>query len=432
MADFNSSLPVRTETAGDLDIFISDATTPTQKLKVNADGSIDTNFASGSAVEITDGVDTLAVNGDGSINAVVTATDLDIRDLSASQDNVAISDGTDTLAIEADGSINVNAAFAAGTKVQLTDGVDDALVSAAGELQTKDDGAIALLTTIDADTSNLDVALSTRASEATLSTVAGDTTSIDGKLVDGNDIGDVTINNAAGASAVNIQDGGNSITIDDGGASLTVDAADLDIRDLTSVSDSVEVLQSTHDDLNANANLQVGDADVANGNPVPMSDAGGSLTVDAVDLDIRDLSDATDSVSIGDGTDTLAVNTDGSINVKISDRSGVEQLDYDTAAAVASAATSNHDYTTTGAFRLEQVHITASSRMKAEIQIETAAASGVFNTAAVLFTSESDLNADWTPQSPPLVASGARVRVIRTNRDNQAQDLYSTITGFNE
>lgn len=45
----------------------------------------------------------------------------------------------------------------------------------------------------------------------------------------GVDIGDVTINNAAGASAVNIQDGGNSITVDgtvsvtDGGGSLTVD-----------------------------------------------------------------------------------------------------------------------------------------------------------------------------------------------------------------
>jgi hypothetical protein len=34
------------------------------------------------------------------------------------------------------------------------------------------------------------------------------------KLVTGTDIGDVTINNASGASAVNIQDGGNSITVD--------------------------------------------------------------------------------------------------------------------------------------------------------------------------------------------------------------------------
>ena len=37
---------------------------------------------------------------------------------------------------------------------------------------------------------------------------------INSKLVNGNDIGDVTVNNGAGASAVNIQDGGNSITVD--------------------------------------------------------------------------------------------------------------------------------------------------------------------------------------------------------------------------
>lgn len=55
----------------------------------------------------------------------------------------------------------------------------------------------------------LDVNLSTRASETTLST-------LNAKFVNGTDIGDVTINNAAGAGAVNIQDGGNSITVDGG------------------------------------------------------------------------------------------------------------------------------------------------------------------------------------------------------------------------
>lgn len=64
-------------------------------------------------VAISDGTDTLAIAADGSIavsavggSFAVTATDLDIRDLSAAQDNIAISDGTDTLAINADGSIN--------------------------------------------------------------------------------------------------------------------------------------------------------------------------------------------------------------------------------------------------------------------------------------------------------------------------------------
>ena len=208
MSDFNSSLPIRTENAGDAIVKIADATIPAQQLAVEADGSINVNasFAPGTEVKITDGTDTVEVNADGSLNVVATATDLDIRDL-------------------------------------------------------------------------------------------------------------------------------------------------------TSVSDSVEVLQSTHDDLNANANLQVGNADVANGNPVPVSDADGSLTVDATDLDIRDLAFATDSVDvsgsevsldattlaalenitvsatdldirdlthasdsvkIGDGTDFLAINTDGSINVVVS------------------------------------------------------------------------------------------------------------------
>lgn len=48
------------------------------------------------SVKVGDGTDFLAVNGDGSINAVVTATDLDIRDLSQATDSVSawMFDGT--------------------------------------------------------------------------------------------------------------------------------------------------------------------------------------------------------------------------------------------------------------------------------------------------------------------------------------------------
>lgn len=55
---------------------------------------------------------------------------------------------------------------------------------------------------------------------AVLDTIDAVLDTINAKLVTGTDIGDVTINNASGASAVNIQDGGNSITVD---GSLTVD-----------------------------------------------------------------------------------------------------------------------------------------------------------------------------------------------------------------
>lgn len=47
---------------------------------------------------------------------------------------------------------------------------------------------------------------------------------INAKMVTGTDIGDVTINNASGASAVNIQDGGNTITVD-GTVSITANSA---------------------------------------------------------------------------------------------------------------------------------------------------------------------------------------------------------------
>lgn len=78
--------------------------------------------------------------------------------------------------------------------------------------------------TLEAIDSTLDVSLSTRASESTLS-------AINTKFTNGTDIGDVTINNAAGASAVNIQDGGNSITVD--GTIAATQSGPWDIRDVT-------------------------------------------------------------------------------------------------------------------------------------------------------------------------------------------------------
>lgn len=45
--------------------------------------------------------------------------------------------------------------------------------------------------------------------------------------------------------------------------------------------------------------------------------ANASIVVTATDLDIRDLTHVSDSVKIGDGTDFLAVNADGSINVQV-------------------------------------------------------------------------------------------------------------------
>jgi hypothetical protein len=111
---------------------------------------------------------------------------------------------------------------------------------------------------------------------------------------------------ADGSNYVNLQDKdgtGISSTLNSGKQSLDVNVTSAIDISLDAASDSVEVKQASHDDLNANANLQVGDADVSNSNPVPISDGGGVITVDgsvtvsATDLDIRNLSSGQDSVA---------------------------------------------------------------------------------------------------------------------------------------
>lgn len=257
-----------------------------------------------------------------------------------------------------DGDVSINAAnlnlevqldhdSANPDSVQIGDGTEVAAVNASNELNVRDDDANTSLSAIATSTAaidaDLDVALSTRASESTLST-------INGKLIDGNDIGDVTINNAPGASAVNIQDGGNSITVDDGGAALTVDAVELDIRPLDHTTDSVVIgdgirtavvttsfeLMTSDNDVNTtlstiNGKLvdgnDIGDVTINNaggasavniqdgGNSISVDDGGTNLNVQANDLDIRDLSHGQDSVQIGDGTETAAVSVNNELQV---------------------------------------------------------------------------------------------------------------------
>jgi len=115
MADYNSSLPIRTETDGDV----------VSKI-IGADGLYQ-------AVVSVDGE--LTVLDEAVLNALSDGTQV-----------TKISDGTDTLAINADGSIN--ASFAPGTEVKITDGTETALVDTGGQLLVVDSGAITELQTV--------------------------------------------------------------------------------------------------------------------------------------------------------------------------------------------------------------------------------------------------------------------------------------------
>jgi len=112
------------------------------------------------------------------------------------------------------------------------------------------------------------------------------------------------------------------------------------------------------------------------------------------------------------------------------DSEGDEVNDYVTA-TVAKDATSDHDYTVTVAktLKLSQIWASASGKMKIEVKVETAVASGTFLTKFVGFNSTANTNVNIDIKENIAVAAGVRVRITKTNLDNQPQDLYSTISG---
>lgn len=179
------------------------------------------------------------------------------------------------------------------------------------------------------------------------------------------------------------------------------------------------------------------------------SNINGTVTVSATDLDIRDLAHTQDSVALGDGTgvlvdvldstidalyvaitdgtDALAINADGSINVNVTAAAGTKVHDYATATPGAGAS-ANHDYTvSTGPFELSRVEWGGSGKMKVEVQFGPIAS---LATVAVGF-SEKDTK-DYIEFNPtlsvPATGTGT-VRVIVTNRQGAAVDVYSTIMG---
>lgn len=110
----------------------------------------------------------------------------------------------------------------------------------------------------------------------------------------------IAVRDAAGDELAIEADG--SITVNANGGSFAVTATDLDIRDLDSSQDSVEIATAA------------GQALSIDGSGFLTVNVNGTVTVDATDFDIRDLTHVSDSIKIGDGTDFLAVNADGSIN----------------------------------------------------------------------------------------------------------------------
>jgi hypothetical protein len=222
--------------------------------------------------------------------------------------------------------------------------------------------------------------------------------------------------------SINITDNGGTITVD---GTVTVTATNLDIRDLAFATDKVDVSGSS---VTVSAtNLDIRDLTFA-ADKVDVS--GSSVTVSATNLDIRDLTSVTDSVAADLRVAGTAVSASNPVPVTLSAAvSGTEVNDHNQGTAIAGGATSNHDYTAVGNFLLTQIEASASGKARIAVQIETGVATGVFNSVFVQFNSTANPNMCVELKAPIAVAAGVRVRVARKNNENQAQDLYSTISG---
>lgn len=245
----------------------------------------------------------------------------------------------------------------------------------------------------------------------------------------GVDIGDVTVNNGAGAAAVNIQDGGNSITIDGTvtvsnlPATLDTDYGTVGANTLRTASQIGNATGAA--DFNAGATgaqtLRV-EANQGAANATPwnqnISQYGGTSTT----LGQKAMAASMPVVIASDQT-TIPVSF-ASVGSPVND--------YKDASAIAAGASDNHDYTVTAAttLHLTQVEAAGSGKAKMVIQIETGVATGVFTPHFAQFNSTAETNMTIVLTNPILVAAGVRVRVIMANRDLSAQDLYSTICGY--
>jgi len=239
-------------------------------------------------------------------------------------------------------------------------------------------------------------------------------------ISDGTDSLDI---NADGSINAVVTDGGGSITVDgtvtvtDGGGSLTVDLLSEKVDDaaFTVATDSVLAIGALADET---ATDLVDEGDIG----IPRMTLDRKLIIEIADA-------TTDS-------QRLKVNSDGSLDVNIVSGalSSGEVHDYDTAAGVASLGTSNHDYTVTGSgtnatFLLDSVIWSGSGNVKVEIQTGPLAS---LATVAVGFLTDRQGDTKQLFFDPPVevpVTSTGTVRVIRTNRQGAATDVYSTIIG---
>lgn len=216
----------------------------------------------------------------------------------------------------------------------------------------------------------------------------------------------------AALESITVQNGAGAaaVNIQDGGNSITVDATDLDIRDLAFATDKVDVSGSSVS--------ITGDVNVTQGTT--------PWDVSATDLDIRDLTAASDSVKswiVDEAGNAFSSSNPLTVTVVNQPTEGTSLHDYQETAALAQDTSETLDYTVPASkvLYLTSVLCSASGVGKFEIKANGATKAVVFNSTAMP-NYKVELDEDLILNATELV------EVICTNRD-QTQSMYVTIIG---
>ena len=136
-------------------------------------------------------------------------------------------------------------------------------------------------------------------------------------------------------------------------------------------------------------------------------------------------------VDIFDSTGTAFSSTNPLPVSVVSETLGTEVNKYNTTASVTGGATTNHDYTITSLKTFKGRKFWASASGKIKIEVQTSPDGSAFTTYWVGFNSTANPNIDIDLSNLSITDSGAgsKIRIIVTNKDILAQDVYSTISG---
>lgn len=114
------------------------------------------------------------------------------------------------------------------------------------------------------------------------------------------------------------------------------------------------------------------------------------------------------------------------VYVTTTDNPQDEIHDFNQAVAIAKDASADHSYSPTAGAKIRRVHLAATGFAKFEISFGVTGAEVL---KYVYFNSTAQPSVDVTFDSPITLAATDSIVVTKTNLDNQAQDLYSTING---